>query len=120
VGVNPLATVAAVVLFASLAGNALLWSITMEQRDVVTKVKASRDQAFDAAMNCGRAIESLTDAATLQKAQAEAVIRAAQVATGKANARAEAERTRAQAVPGDACASAQVETREWLQARRSP
>lgn len=108
----------AIALLISLCLNAFQLSAYMGQRDKATKAAADRDTAQTAATTCSKATEDLTRTAERQAKAAEAAIEKARREARSANARADAERNRRQAVPGDACASAQVETREWIERRR--
>lgn len=107
-----------VALVASLIVNAWQVSVYLGQRDRVATVIEQRDTAQAAAMQCSQATDKLRDEAEAQAKAAQAAIDKARKEARSANARADAERNRRQAVPGDACASAQAETREWLERRR--
>lgn len=115
---NPITVAIGVMLAASLAGNALLISTTNELREKAARIEQARANAMQAAENCGKAVRQLQESARRQAEEAKAAIEAAQRFAGEQRRAAERERNRAQAVPGDACASAQVETREWLQRRQ--
>lgn len=110
----------AIVLMISLGANALQWSAYQTQRDKATAAIEQRDAAAGAAQACSAATDELRTQAERQAAQAQAAIDKARKEARSANARADAERNRRPAVPGDACASAQVETREWLERRKGP
>lgn len=115
---NPIVVALGVALLASIAGNALLFDAFVEAREGAAKIEQARKSAMDAAESCGAAVIKLQEAATKQANDAKAAIEAAQRFAGEQRRAAELERRRRQAVPGNACASAEVETREWLQRRR--
>jgi uncharacterized membrane protein YccC len=103
----------------SMAGNVWLTSAYLSKRDDVARADEQRKEATTSALACSKATDRYREAAENRAVDAEK--RAAE-AQGKANVlaqRGRAELTRPQAVPGDACKSAQVETDEWLQRRRS-
>ena len=105
-------------LLASAAINALQFSTIGELREKVGTMDNARATAVSAAETCSASVQNLAKAADRQKAAHQAALAAARQAGVKAGARAAAERNRKQAVPGDACASAQVETDEWLRERQ--
>jgi len=107
-----------VLLFASVAGNALVGKAYLEQRDRAGLAERARDTAASAAGACSRGVVDLRDAAAQQKIAAEADIRAAREKGMQAGERAALERFRRQAVPGDACGSAQAENDDWLRRRQ--
>lgn len=109
---------AGVLLACSVAGNALLWDALAEARDEAAKTEERRRNADALAKVCTKAVDDLRAAAEEQAMAARDAIAKAQAAARTAAQRADRERNRGQAVPGDACASAQVETAEWLQRRR--
>lgn len=113
-----LIAILAVLLVASLGGNAFLFDAVGEARLEVTLANERRRDAVDAAELCSDSVNSLRIEGDERRKRGQAAIDAARKAAGAANSRADRERRRAQAVPGDACASAQVETREWLQQRQ--
>lgn len=108
----------AVALVASLAVNAWQASAYLGQRDQAAKAVEQRDTAQAAAKACSDATDKLRAEAERQAKEAQAAIDKARRDARTANARADAERNRRPAVPGDACASAQTETREWLERRK--
>lgn len=115
---NPIMAALVVALLASVGINALQFSTIGELRESVGELKQSRDTAQESARSCSTGVARLQEAA---KRQAEAVAKAIEQARQEglqAGRRAGAERNRPQAVPGDACASAAIETREWLQRRQ--
>ena len=115
---NPLAIAGAVLLVTSMAANAFLFNALGEARDRATLADSGRRTAVQAAQSCSYYVGKLGDDAKKRAENAKPLIEAAQVAADKANREADAEIQRAPAVPGDACASAEAETREWLQKRR--
>lgn len=107
-----------VLLVASIAGNALLFNALGEARDRATRADAGRRTAVGAAQTCSNYVGKLSRDAKNRAEAAKPLIAAAAANATEANRRADAEVTRAPAVPGDACASAEAENREWLQKRR--
>jgi hypothetical protein len=116
--ISPLA-VSVALLAISLLGNAILLGQWRQAEDAAIRAEEGRTGAMAAAQNCGEAVKALQDAAEKQRAEAQAAIEAAQKVAARQRRIAEAERRRPQAVPGNACASAAVETREWLERRRA-
>lgn len=117
---SPIMTILGVLLAVSLAVNALVGSAYLEARDRANLAERARKTAADAAGACSKGVKDLQDAG---KAQADAhakALDAAREAGRQAGLKAGKERYRAPAVPGDVCASATVETREWLERRRAP
>lgn len=106
-------------LATSAAGNAYLSHLYLAKRDEAIKLAEQRDAAKDAAKACSDGVNKLRADQEAQHKAAMAAIEAARRAALKAYQAADTERNRPQAVPGDACASAEVETREWLQRRRA-
>lgn len=114
---NPLLIVG-VLLMASLAGNGLLFvQLDREQKETV-RAREALGTAMAAARTCDQAVAALQDAARAQAEIAARQIERARTEAMTANQRAEAERRRPPAVPGNTCASAETENREWLQRRR--
>jgi hypothetical protein len=107
-----------VLLVASLGGNAFLFDAVGEAREQVTLANERRRDAVDAAELCSASVDSLRIEGDERRKRGQAAVDAARKAASVANSRADRERNRLQAVPGDACASAQVETREWLLQRQ--
>lgn len=105
-------------LFMSLAANALQFSTIGELREKVGRMDNARATAVSAAETCSASVQNLAKASAEQKAAHQAQLKAARAAGVSAGRLAERERNRKQAVPGDACASAQVETDEWLRERQ--
>lgn len=114
-----LSTIFALGLVASMGWNVYqAWSIADLRADLIgARIKAVAAQ--DAAKACSAAVDELRASAERQAKQAADAIAAARRNAVAAGRRADAERNRAPAVPGDACASAAVESREWLQRRRA-
>lgn len=107
-------------LAASLAINALQYYWISSLRQDIAVQKAKTITAQDTAKACSAAFDDLRAAAARQAKQSAAAIEQAKRDALDANRRADRERNRPQAVPGNACASAEVETRGWLQSRRRP
>lgn len=108
----------AVALAVSLAGNAWLFGAVSDQREEIGVLKSDRDSALNAAVVCSDGVKQLQEKAARQAEAAKKALAAARADAVAAGRRADAERSRPQAVPGDECASAAVESREWLRARR--
>jgi hypothetical protein len=115
---NPLMTVLGVLLAVSVAGNVLVGNAWLETRDRANLAERARDTAASAAGACSRGVLLTREAGQKQAKDAEALIAAARADGVEAGRRAAWERFRQQAVPGDACASAQVETDDWLKRRQ--
>jgi len=113
-----LTAIITLVLVASMGWNVFMsWRIADLSADLIgARVKVVAAQ--DAAKACSAAVDDLRTAAERQAKTAAAAIATAKREAASANSRADAERNRPQAVPGNACASAEVETRDWLQRRR--
>lgn len=113
-----LTTIITMGLVASMGWNVFMtWRIADLRADLIgARVKVVAAQ--DAAKACSAAVDELRTAAERQAKAAAAAIADAKRQAATAAVRADAERNRPQAVPGNACASAEVETREWLQRRR--
>lgn len=108
-----------VALFISGAMNALQFSTIGELREKAGAMNTARATAVSAAETCSASVQNLAKASAEQKAAHQAALAAARSAGVTAGKLAERERWRKQAVPGDACASAQVETDEWLRKRQA-
>lgn len=104
----------------SLAGNtALGWAWVGARERAATSV-LQRDDARAAASACSDATEDLRDLADKRGAE---VKKAQALARADANGRQQAAHTilsTPPAVPGDACASAQVRVDGWLRGRAQP
>lgn len=105
-------------LAASALANAALTSVYLGARDDVARVRLERDNANSSAMACSKATDRYREAAEKRAQDAEKRVAATEALAKQLEARADGELTRQQAVPGDACASAQVETDEWVAKRR--
>lgn len=116
---NPITVAIGVLLVTSMAGNAFLFSALGETRERAAKSEVGRQTAVGAAQTCSNYVGKLGKDAEARAANAKPLIEAANSAAKVANTQADAEVQRAPAVPGDACASAEAETREWLQRRRA-
>lgn len=114
-----LIAVLGLLLATSAAGNAYLGQMYLAKRDEAIKLAEQRDAAKDVAQACSDGVDKLRADLEVQHKAAMAAMEKARLAALKAYGAADAERNRKQAVPGDACASAEVETREWLQRRRA-
>jgi len=106
-------------LAVSVTGNLWLFDSWQDAKTDAVRATEQRDTANAAAKSCSDGVGKLRDAGETQHKAAMAAIEQARLAAVKSYKDAEKERTRPQAVPGDACASAEVETREWLQRRRA-
>lgn len=110
--------VVGVALAVSLGTNVLLLKKWSDAKAETAAAREALSTAMAAATTCDRAVQALQDAAKRQAEESKAAIEAAQRFAGQQTAAAERERQRAQAVPGNACASLEVETRDWLKRRR--
>lgn len=108
----------AIALAVSLAGNAWLFWTVSDQREEIGAVNADKANITAAAQACSDGVADIQKQSQLQIELAQKQITAARQAATQANRRADRERNRPQAVPGDECASAAVESREWLRSRR--
>lgn len=115
---NPILTALGVLLAVSVAGNAFVGKAYLDVRDRANLAERARDTAASAAGACSRGVVLLREAGQRQVAENRAAIDAAHAAGVEAGRRAAGERNRPQAVPGNACASAQVETDDWLKRRQ--
>lgn len=109
-----------VALGLSVAGNAALGWAWVGAREKSATTLVERDNARAAASACSDATEDLRDLADKRHAEAkkaQAVARAA--ATGRQQA-ANTILSTPPAVPGNACASAQVRVDGWLRGRVRP
>jgi mannitol-specific phosphotransferase system IIBC component len=115
---NPIVAGLAIALLASLIGNAWLFSTVMAQSEEIGAAQEQAENAKGAASACSKGVDELKTKAKKQAEAARVALKAAHDAATQAGRRADTERSRPQAVPGDACASAEVETRDWLAGRR--
>ena len=113
------ARVLAVALAVSIGLNAWQFEVGLELRDAATEARTTAKNTTEVALACSESVEKMSSQAREQVRAAQTAVGQAQARAKAAEARARAELTRVQAVPGDACASAQVETREWLTKRRA-
>lgn len=107
-----------IALLASIGGNVFLFNAVGEAREKIGVIDSARKESVGLAETCSESVTSLRIEGDERRKRAQASIDAAHKAAEAARARAGGERTRAPAVPGNACASAQVENREWLQRRQ--
>ncbi len=108
------------VLALSVAGNAALGWAWLGARDGAAIATVERDDARAAASACSDATEALRELADKRGAE---VKKAQAVARADASGRQQAAHTilsTPPAVPGDACASAQVRIDGWLRGRVRP
>ena len=109
-----------VALGLSVAGNAALGWAWMGAREKAATTVVERDNARAAASACSDATEDLRDLADKRGAEAKkAQAEARRAATGRQQTANTILSTPA-AVPGDACASAQVRVDTWLKGRVLP
>lgn len=109
-----------VMLAISLLGNLAVGRSYIKAKEELAATEQKLDTATAAARSCSESIERMLTQAQDQAKQARKAVEAAQGRARALEAAARAELTRPQAVPGDACKSAQVETAEWLMKRRAP
>lgn len=115
----------ALILAASLFGNAALYNAWDGQKKKVVEVQlelrtalAERDSASDAAQACSVGVRRLS---TLAEQRAKEAAKARQQAADRArqhNRRADAVLAAPPAVPGNDCASADARMRQWLKSRQ--
>jgi hypothetical protein len=109
-----------VALAVSLLGNLAVGRAYVKTKEELAATEQRLDTATAAARSCSESVERMATQAQDQAKQARKAVEAAQGRARALEAAARAELTRQQAVPGDACKSAQVETAEWLAKRRAP
>jgi hypothetical protein len=103
-----------------VAGNAALGWAWIGAREKAATSVLQRDDARAAASACSDATDDLRDLADKRSAEAKkAQVAARAAATGRQQAAQTIMSTPA-AVPGNACASAQVRIDEWLRGREQP
>lgn len=112
------ARVLAVALAVSIGLNAWQFESGLELRDAATVARTTAKNTTEVALACSESVEKVVAKAAEQAQAAQTAVGQAQARAKAAEARARAELTRVQAVPGDACASAQVENKEWLLKRK--
>ncbi len=115
---NPVIVLSALLL-ASLGGNAWLISAWTNAKSTLAATDEAKITATLAAQACDAAVNSLQKAAQNQIKAAEETLSKANAQARLASSKAMADRQREPAVPGDACTSAQIETRQWLLRRRN-
>lgn len=101
----------------SIGVNGVLGWVWLGARDTAAKATVQRDDARSAASACSDATEDLRDLADKRAAEAKKAQAAARSAATAAQDRANAILSAPAAVPGDACASAQVSIDDWLRGR---
>lgn len=114
----PLLQAGAIALAVSLAANVGIGWLWLDARDDRAKAEVEAKNSAELATRCSEGVDSLRAAADRQTAAAEAATRAAAAAQRVAEGRATAILSRAPTVPGNACASAQVQVDDWLATRR--
>lgn len=87
--------------------------------DLYHTTKREAQSADNAVKTCNKSVMRLKEAGDAQVLQAGEDLKAANKRTEEAEARAKRELTRPPAVPGNVCASAKQENREWLERRRA-
>jgi hypothetical protein len=109
-----------VALGLSVAGNAALgWAWVGAREKAATSV-LQRDDARAAASACSDATDDLRDLADKRAAEANKAQAAARSVALDHQARAQTILATPAAVPGDACASAQLRINGWLRGRAQP
>lgn len=111
-------TVFGLLLVLSTLGNVFLFGEVGDSREAVVLAQERQRVAEGLASTCSTSVTSLRIEGDERRKRAQASIEAARKEADAAKMRAGGERSRAPAVPGNACASAQVENREWLQRRQ--
>lgn len=116
-----------ILLAVSLAVNALVGWAYLGQRDATAvaetalhDMRGQRDGAREAASACSDAVDDLRTLADRRAREADQARRAAAKRAEGHNQRADVILAAPPAVPGDACASAQVRVDEWLKGRVAP
>ncbi|MFV0676440.1 hypothetical protein [Variovorax sp. tm] len=109
-----------VALGLSVAGNAALgWAWVGAREKAATSV-LQRDDAMAAASACSDATEDLRALADKRAAEAKKAQAAARSVALGHEARAQTILATPAAVPGDACASAQIRVDAWIRGRAQP
>lgn len=106
-----------VALGLSVAGNAALGWAWVGAREKGATMVVERDNARSAATACSDATEDLRDLADKRSAEAKKAQAAAHTAATGRQQTANTILSTPAAVPGDACASAQVRVDAWLRGR---
>ena len=109
-----------VALGLSVAGNAALWWAWVGAREKAATTIVERDNARSAASACSDATEDLRDLADKRGAEAKKAQAAARSAATGRQQTANTILSTPAAVPGNACASAQVRVDAWLKGRVQP
>jgi len=109
-----------VALGLSVAGNATLGWAWIEAREKAVTSTLQRDDARAAASACSDATEDLRDLADKRAVEAAKAQAAARSAATVRQQTANTILSTPAAVPGDACASAQVRVDAWLKGRVRP
>jgi hypothetical protein len=118
-GVNYLVIGLAGALALSVLGNGVLTRAYLGARDARTEAVGVATTANAAAKNCAEGVEALRSAGEKRAKEAEGERDAAQQRAKLAEGRGRSIIAKAQAVPGNACASAQVQIDDWLSNRRA-
>lgn len=109
-----------VALGLSVAGNAALGWAWVDAREKAATTVVERDSARSAASVCSDATEDLRDLADKRAAEAKKAQAAARTAATGRQQTANMILSTSVAVPGNACASAQVRVDAWLRGRVQP
>ena len=109
-----------VALGLSLAGNAALGWAWVGVREKAAATVLERDNARSAASSCSDATDDLRDLADKRGAEAKKAQAAARDAATERQQTANTILSTPAAMPGNACASAQVRVDTWLRGRVQP
>jgi hypothetical protein len=109
-----------VILAISLAANAALGWAYLGQRDTATVATTETKQADGAAKACSDGVKDLSKQAAKRHADGAPKVAAADKAAEEAGKLAVQIISAPQAVPGDACASAQVALDDWWTRKVKP
>lgn len=101
------------VLLFSLLLNAVLGWMVFSQHATVAETRVERREAIADAKACSDGVTAHQEAAAKRDRQAAPLIAAAASAAHEANRQADEVMARPDAVPGNACASAQALVDEW-------
>ena len=104
----------------SVAGNAALGWAWIGAREKAATTVLQRDDARAAASACSDATEALRELADKRAAEAKKAQAAARAAATQRQRAANTILSTPAAVPGDACASAQMRVDAWLRERVKP
>lgn len=108
-----------VALAASMLANFFAVNGYLSQRDRATKAVEITNKAVLDAKTCSQGVETLRETIKGQEEAQKAEIEAAKAEAFTRGKAAATERTRPQAVPGNVCESAKVETSDWLKRRQA-